>query len=1047
MNNYVAYHVHDDNSLLDSCTKYTAYIDKAAELGQTAIAITNHGNIYNWLERKLYAEKKGIKMLLGMECYLTEDECVEGCEKHRDNYHTILIAKNPLGEKELCRLFDTSSKPNHKYYNNRISMDEFFSISDNIYKISACLASPLNALRKRPEKIELVVKLIKAYDYLEIQPHLVEEQIEYNSWLYNMSVLYDKPLIAGTDTHSLDTYKAECRKILKTAKKIQYDNEDSFDLTYKSYDELCDMFRKQNAIPEKAWLSAIDNTNIMADSVTLSETDRSLKYPKLYGDNDIVVLRERIKKMYEDKVQRGVIVDSKEYTDRINEELEVFQKVNYVGFMLFMSEMAEWCWQNNIPIGYCRGSVGGSLIAYIIDIIDVNPIRWKTVFSRFCNVTRAATETGDIDIDISPSQRHLVQQYIINRFGNDYTGRVLSIGTISDKGTIDDIGRALALEHKDKLNNPYSLDKVAKIKSEYESNPEKARLDYKELFYYFDGLVGTNVSQSMHSAGVIASPISLTDNYGSFWNEGRHILAINMEECHELQLAKYDCLGLKNIEIIKDCCKYAGIPYPKSHSMNWEDKDVWEHIIDSPVGIFQFEGAYAFDLLKKYKPTMITHLSTINASLRPSGASYRNDLISHKKCVNPSTIIDELLKDNEGYLIFQEDTIKFLQEICGLSGDEADNVRRAIGRKQTDRLQAALPQILEGYCQKSPQPREVAEKEAQQFLQIIEDSSNYQFGYNHSTGYSMIGYTCAWLRYYYPVEFVCAYLKNANGEEDITNGMALAKLLNVKIPAIKFRYSGVGYIPDVNSKSVYKGLSSLKYMNDDVAEKLYSLRDVKFESFIDFLKVNPADTRQTSALIQLDFFSEFGGSKKLLAIHDLFQNYYSKKEGVYVSKKQIKKGNTDIPIELLNKYAISESPTLYKFDSKSLDKLLEELSNSITDEDINISEKIAAQQEYLGYICATEKEEDRRNLYIRQVYPCERKSDGKVWAYNILTTSIGSGKESSLTVYKAAYNQCKIRKGDIIYAESISSKEFKCKKYWYLIKYKKIFDSLLTNGE
>ena len=169
-----------------------------------------------------------------------------------------------------------------------------------------------------------------------------------------------------------------------------------------------------------------------------------------------------------------------------------------------------------------------------------------------------------------------------------------------------------------------------------------------------------------------------------------------MEECHELQLAKYDCLGLKNIEIIKDCCELAGIPYPKSHLVNWEDKDVWDHIIDSPVGIFQFEGDYAFDLLRRYKPRMITHLSTINASLRPSGQSYRDKLIAHEKCINPSPMIDELLKDNDGWLIFQEDTIKFLTDICGLDGAEADNVRRAIGRKQLDRLQAALPKILEG---------------------------------------------------------------------------------------------------------------------------------------------------------------------------------------------------------------------------------------------------------------------------------------------------------------------------------------------------------------
>lgn len=1024
--NYVAYHVHDDCSLLDSCTKYTEYIDRAVELGQKAIAITNHGNIYNWLERKIYAEEHGVKMLTGMECYVTEDAC-NGTEneKHRDNYHTILIAKNPDGEKELFRLFDTSSKPDHQYYNKRISMNELFGLSDNIYKISACLVSPLNRIRKDPTKATLLDKLLRLYDYYEIQAHDDAEQKEYNLFLYEMSQKYNKPLIAATDTHSLNEYKAECRKILRIAKNIMYANEDAFDLTYKSYDELCEMFRKQNVLPEDVWLKAIENTNIMAESVIPSEIDRSLKYPELYGDKDEQVLQERVDRMYKEKVDRSIIKDTPEFRQRLKEEMTVFKQVNYIGFMLFMSEMATWCWDNGIPLGFCRGSVGGSAVAYIIDIIDVNPMTWNTVFSRFCNLDRAGTEVGDIDIDISPSQRSLVQEYIINRFGIDKTGYVLSIGTISDRGTIDEIGRALN----------YPLNKVTQIKNEYDNNPKETREKYTELFYYFDGLNGTNITQSMHPAGVIASPISLTDNYGSFWNDGKHILAINMEEAHVLQLAKYDCLGLKNIEIIKDCCEYAGIKYPKSHEINWEDKAVWEHITDSPIGIFQFEGDYAFNLLKRYKPTMITHLSTVNASLRPSGESYREALISHKPCKNPSPIIDELLKDNEGYLVFQEDTIKFLQNICGLTGAEADNVRRAIGRKQIDRLQAALPKILEGYCKMSPQPREVAEQEAKQFLQIIEDSSNYQFGYNHSTGYSMIGYLCGYLRYYYPLEFCTSYLKNANNESDIANGTALASQLGIEIKPIKFRHSSDTYSCDKNSNTIYKSISSVKYLNAEVSKKLYDLRDVHFDSFIDFLKANPCDTRQTNILIKLDFFSEFGKSAKLQKIHELFQKYFSKKNGEYVSKKSIKKTEVEpFDIKLLNEMCDKETPSLYQFqDLTSL--LVTYVSQSIPDEDISWSEKIAAQLEYLNYIQPTDREEDRRVGYVREIYPCKRKADKKVWAYNVKVTFLGKGKNTDFTVYKARFDKCKLKKGSIFYADQVSAREYQGKKYWYLTDY------------
>ena len=935
MNNYVVFHLHSELSLLDSCTNFRLYVDKAKELGQKAICFTEHGNIYNWIEKKMYCEENGIKYLHGVEMYLTKallqtDDNNPEPHKIRDNYHTILIAKNEAGVREINTLIDIASQEDHTYYKHRISFDEFFNISDNVIKISACLASPLNKI-DRGNNAVLLDRLLRTYDYYEIQPHVnSSEQKEYNDWLVKMSKKYKKPLIAGTDTHSINNYKAECRSILMKAKKIGFSNEDQFDLTYKSYDELVEMFRQQGVVDEEVYLQAIENTNVMADSVETFELDTSFKYPKLYGEKDIEVMKQRINTMYKDKRRRHIISDSSEYRDRIYEEMRVFEKVGMVGFMLFMSELVCWCWDNGIPIGPCRGSVGGSEVAYITGIIDVDPVVWHTVFSRFCNEDRK--EIGDIDIDVSPSQRHLVYDYIINRFGQDKTAYILAIGTISDKGTIDEIGRALEIP----------LGEVEKIKKEYEADPETTKQKYPDVFYYFDGLLNTAISQSMHPAGIIASPVTLPDNYGTFWSEEKRILQVNMEEVHEVSLVKYDILGLKNIEICKDTCKFAGIKYPRAHELNWNDSKVWNDIITSPVGIFQFEGDYAFDLLQKYKPTMINHLSLVNASLRPSGASYRDRLIAKEVNHNPSEIIDELLKDNNGFLVFQEDTIKFLQEICGLSGSDADNIRRAIGRKQADRLQAALPQILEGYCNKSPKPREVAEQEATEFLQIIEDSSNYQFGYNHSTGYSMIGYMCAYLRYYYPVEFISAYLNNANNDADIVNGTALAKQLSISILNPKFRHSKDVYIPDSKNRAIYKGIASIKYLNSEVAQKMYEMRDTEFPTFFDFLAVNPCNSRQTEILIKLGFFREFGKSAKLLETFKLFTEYGG--------KKQLSKDKVQLPEKTVLKYATATAKLYKVFD---MNGLLSEMCSTLEDKSIPLSEIIKAEIEFLGYVQTT----------------------------------------------------------------------------------------------
>ena len=875
--------------------------------------------------------------------------------------------------------------------------------------------------------------------------------------LYQASKQYVKPLIAGTDTHSINQYKAECRSILQKAKHIEYADEDSYDLTYKSYDELVEMFRLQNALPMNIILEAIENTNRMADSVEDFVLDTSFKYPVLY-ENEEKVFKKRINDMYQDKLRRGIIKPDPRYKQMINEEMRVFKKIGMVGFMLFMSELVCWCWENDIPVGFCRGSVGGSMIAYITDIIDVNPLTWNTVFSRFCNENRK--EIGDIDIDISPTQRHLVYEHIIEKFGSDRTGYVLAIGTISDKGTIDEIGRALSdkwlkdnieyqneykkicetikeLSKHDDTNslygiwatetfgynrlkeieesseNPYSLDNIAKIKKEYEVDPVKTKEKYPDIFYYFDGLVDTAISQSMHPAGIIVSPVTLVDNYGTFWNDGKRILSINMEEIHEISLVKYDLLGLKNIEIIKDCCELVGIKYPKSYEIDWDDQDVWSHIIDSPVGIFQFESAFAFDSLKKMGCRQVNDLSLVNASIRPSGESYRDRLLEREENKNPSELIDELLKDNHGFLVFQEYTIKFLTEICGLSGSEADNIRRAIGRKQRDRLEEALPGILEGYCSKSDKPRNIAEEEAKIFLQIIEDSSNYQFGYNHSTGYRMIGYLCAYLRYYYPKEFITAYLNNANNDDDINMGTALAKQFGIKIHSIKFRNSIAIY--SCNDNGIYKGIESIKFCNQKIADELYDLRNNQYASFIDLLidvqNNTTVNSRQLEILIKLNFFQEFGDPNKLLQQVELFNKLYDRKQF-----KKDKLAELCLSEEIVKKYAEKETEkTFTKVDTLSL---LKDVVQTYCYKKTTIFDYMKYELECLGYISYSDPTADKHLYYITTV-------DKKKTLTNIKLHEIYSGKTREVKMWNGQYNNYPIFEKDLLFITSIKKENKK----------------------
>ena len=1040
-NYYEMYHCHTELSLLDSVTKYQEYVDLAVANGQKTLSITEHGKPRNWTEKWAACKKAGLRYIHSVEIYLTEQ--LE--PKVRDNYHTVLMARNMAGVLELNKLISLSCDKAHTYYTNRITFDEFLNISDNIISTSACLASPLNKLSPNHPRYK---ELAKKYDFFEVQPHNHPDQIAFNKRLLQLSEEFGTPLIAGTDTHSSTKYKAECRDMLMAFKGKTYDDEDTFDLTYKTYDELVEMFRVQNALPESEYMQAIMNTHQLYDLTEDIELDTTIKYPILYGSReaDSQKFEETVQTKFQDKLDKGIITEEQKpaFESNIKEEMRVFKKLKMDGFMLSMSELISWCKSEGMAIGTARGSVGGSRVAYVTDIIDLNPETWHTVFSRFCNEDRE--EIGDIDIDCVESDRPAIFKYIIERFGINKTARVPSYGTLQDKGVIDGVGRYLAKKWNDEHpndagNNPWSLKRVAEIKTEYKADAEKTKKKYPEIFYYFDGLLDVKVSQSVHPAGMVISPITLDDNFGVFEKDGEMCLMLDMENIHDYTgLAKYDFLILKTVQVIRDTCTYLNIPYPKTHEIDWNDKDVWDDMIKNPTGIFQFEGKFAYESLKKFAPKNIFDMSLVTASIRPSGASYRDDLLSHKIHKNPSELIDNLLKRNNGFLVYQEDIIAFLQQICGLSGSEADNIRRAIARKQKDRLDAAMPSILEGYCQKSNQPREIAEEEAKEFLRIIEDASSYMFGMNHSIAYCLLGYLCAYYRYYHPLEFLTAFLNNAANEDDIKSGTAYAHKIGINITMPKWGVSKGEYFFDASKNIIAKGVSSIKYMNASVADELYELAHThKYNYFMDALtdmdKTTTLKTNQVEILIRIDFFSEFGNQRELLMIKDLFYGMFKKGQAKQIKKELVDGTDLEITVQAyavgITKFGgIAKNYTL--LDVSSIMRGAEDMIKKSDINDFSDIEKVKYFAKVMGYIgYTTGKEEDRRKLYVMDVFPVVRKKDNKQFGYSILTKSIGSGVESRFTVMNSIYNKEPIHKEDIIYCRTwaIDGKYFRLTGY------------------
>jgi len=1003
MENYIRYHIHDDtsncNGYSDSCTSYKEYIKLAKKEKCKALAFSNHGGMYDWIKKKQDCDKAGIKYIHGIESYM----CTK-YEADERGYHIGLYAKNYDGVLELNTLNSKSTSKGklenktdrHMYYNPRISFEDLMNTSENIIITTACLASML--WRKKDDEDDYVQRFLEWMSknshrcFLEIQYHTHEHQIEYNKLLWEWSKQYNIPLIAGTDTHSSSKYKAECRKILQISKDSFYGEEDEFDLTWKSFDELVECFRIQNALPEDVWMEAITNTNKFADMIEEFKLDKSFKYPNLYGNNAVDIWRETIARKFKHKKKNNIIDINKidEYKKKINEEFDAMKNQNMESFMMFMSELVDYCNDNEIPYGFCRGSVGGSEIAFITDITDVDPIRWNTVFSRFCNADRVSL--ADIDIDFAPEDRVKVYEYIIKRFTPEKTAYISAFSTLRDRGTIDVLAKGLKYENLDivmniknefdklfdeyfkiiqeevnleeldeidaksidfdyhevycnRIRNNKSLTRANNLKKEFQNLKD----NNKDLFYYFDGLKGTIIAKGTHPAGIIGSPITLADNLGVYYKDGdeSHPVSIcSMKAVDSVNFVKFDILGLKTVGIMKDVYKSIGSHYLKAHEIDWNDNKVWDNMITSNVGVFQFEGDYAFSLLKDFKPRFINDMSLVNAALRPSGKSYRDRLIKKEINVNPSKQLDDLLKDNYGYLVYQEDTIKFLTDICGFSGATADSTRRAIGKKLHAELQEQLPKILDGYCAKSDKSRESAEEEAKQFLQIIDDSSEYQFGYNHSTGYSMNGYAETRLRTYYPLEFATAYLDRSENKEDTNRGVSLANQLNAKINPILFGKSIAKYTFDKKENSIYKGISSIKFLNEQVPNELYALaQQKKYTDFIELLsdiKNTSVNSRQLKILTGLNFFRCFGKNKKLLQIIELYDKFaYSKQ----INFKDIEK--LKINEDILKRYSQKTTKTLYK--ELNMIEYIKAVINDIEDKPLSIKEQVKFEMEFLEY--------------------------------------------------------------------------------------------------
>ena len=1127
---YVPYHMHTmlSNGVtnIDSITDFHDYIEAAKACGMPALGISEHGSIFHWVKKKEEIEKAGLKYLHCIEVYVTGDNDDishiysadelflstiskknirltfkeyrisedgkylatpigsdkeywidettikdEGFEKTRDNYHCVLIAKNYDGVKELNKMVSKSfnRQDYHFYYAPRITFDELLQTSGNIIVTTACLGGILhNGDSNIKERFLSFLSENKNRCFLEIQHHNVEEQIKYNQCLYQVSNEIGVPLIVGTDTHAINDLHMEGRSILQAAKGVSFADESDWDMVFKTPEELVKAYKAQNSLPMNVVYEAMNNTLTMADMVEAFTLDYSPKYPKLYDDSEAVFKQ----KINEGAVSRGILKkpNYKEYVDRIHYEYDTYKHNNAIDFMLLEEDYKSEMRKRGIRFGYSRGSVSGSVIAYLLGITEVDSIKFNLNFERFMNTERVSL--ADVDTDWYSEDRETVKNYLYQKEGL-YCCDIVTFNTIALKGAIRDIVRGLFNINIKRLKIPEDLRQRIKeweksikgqdsrstdvkmpddLEREYakyynksaiykevpykylefsdmltslasdddETVREEVRNKYPRIFKYVDLVNGVVVSVGNHPAGCVVSPFPVDEWFGTFTTSTNAypISMLNMKEIDALNFVKLDILGLDNVGLIYKTCDAAQIPYATPDNIPADDEKVWQSIREDTTMIFQWESVSATNYLKQLLSDSTIHkireknpgasymdlLSIGNGAIRPAGESYRDKLANGEYATYGNEALDDFLKSTLGWLVYQEQIIEFLHSFCGYTMGEADIVRRGFAKKTgTEKF---IPKIKEGFAktmyEKYNVPQEESDKIIVNFIKVIEDASSYLFSKNHADPYSWIGYICGYLRYYYPLEFITSALNIFKGKEGKSLSIInYAKQRGIQISPIKFRFSIADYSFDKKTGMIYKGIESIKHLNAQIANEMYSLRDKSYSSFMELLydlsEHTSLNSRQEKILIELDFFSEFGDANYLMEQYKLYERFAGKKQ---IYKETI--ANLGFDFDFVKQFAIKESLKMFFVDSR---QLLIAFAPYVRFKKRTLKEKILSQLDLLGYIDIV------GDSYSKMA--CVISVDTK-YSPKLIMYSLKNGNNLECKIDKRSFNKNKLSKGDIV---------------------------------
>jgi DNA polymerase-3 subunit alpha len=876
-------HLHTEYSLLDGAISIEKLVKFGVENKLKALAMSDHGNIFGAVKFFQEAEKAGIKPILGMEAYFTEDASIKNAQNKY--YHLVILVENETGYKNLCKLIEFSYTTGF-YFKPRIDYAILQKYSEGLIVTSACLGGHIPTLLMQNQEEEALKRInwfLEVFGpdrfYLEVQPDDQQEQKILNQKIFEMSAKTGVKLVAAGDCHYTTKEDREAHEVM-LAIQTHHKMSDPARFTFgdcrvhiRTTEEMLELFKDH---PEAVW-----NSGVIADRCSFKFATDKLFFPEFPLPAD-TTQEDYFNKLCQDGLQqlfdtgRIPAEEAALYKDRLELEAQLITKMGFIGYFLVVSDFIQWAKRNDIPVGPGRGSAAGSLVAWALQITDIDPIKYNLLFERFLNPERVTMP--DIDIDFCIEGRDRVIQYVRERYGHDHVCQIITFGTMMAKGAIKDVARALGFPFEDsnaltelipeqlKITLKEAREQEPKIQQLIDSNPQVAK-----LFDLALRLEGLTRHASKHAAGLVITPEPVSDMLPVYVPPKTTDLVTQyaMTELESLGFLKMDFLGLKNLTLIDRVVKLI----KESHGLELDitmlpldDQKTFELICRGDTsGVFQLESSGLKDVLRRLQPDKFEDIIAVNALYRPGplGSGMVDDYIERRhKRQKISYIFPELeavLQETYGVIVYQEQVMKIASTVGGFSLGESDILRRAMGKKKADVMaeqkaifvQRALSRNFNG-------------KKAEELFDLMAYFAGYGFNKSHSAAYALIAYQTAYLKANYPAIFMaCLISLEMTDTEKMSFYLDEAKDMGIPLLPPHINKSAIQF--SVIEESILFGLQGIKNVGGAALEEILRRRaQAPFSDILDFcfrVDLRTVNKRVIESLICAGAFDTLPGNR------------------------------------------------------------------------------------------------------------------------------------------------------------------------------------------